>query len=650
MPLGRAGASPLLPPGSIGFDCAGVLGALATMLALWQRGRTGRGQWVDVSALEALAQSTDWGLVGVSGAAARGTPYREARVGSGSYGIYPCADGLVRLIILQNGEWLTVRQWLGDPEELRYLHLGDVAARNALLPPLLQKFFADRTMLDLTEEAQARKIALTPVLAPQGVLDSPHFRQRQAIVNGEVTRSGSSPVVSGMFRFDGERAGFRNTARQVGPIRAAEHEWTEAPLDLPDDDAAASRSRPLDGLLVIDMGQGGVGVEITRQFAEFGADVIKLEGRSRPDFMRLLAGSEISGPFASSSRSKRSFGVNIRTPEGLAIARQLIAMADVIVENSAHGAMDKIGLGWEDIRAVNPRCVMLSSQLLGDGGDWETWKGYGPQTRAVGGMTYLWNYPDQPVPIGASYSFPDHYAGRTGFVGALAGLFARARSGRGVHVEAAQVDSILYALSDAVAKEGLEPGTVKPQGNRRERGAPWGVYPCAGDERWCVITCRDDADWSNLRVAIGDPEWAQAADFQSADGRQAGADRLDRHLSEWTRSHTDAEVMQVLQAHHVPAGMMMYVADQIDDLHLLERGFLRPVLQPGVGPVLFEGPAFRASGMLDVIIAAAPGLGDHTREIARSLLKYEDPEIEELIAVGILDDAAPPDADTGPGD
>ena len=134
------------------------------------------------------------------------------------------------------------------------------------------------------------------------------------------------------------------------------------------------------------------------------------------------------------------------------------------------------------------------------------------------------------------------------------------------------------------------------------------------------------------------------------DGRQAGADRVDQHLSEWTRSRTDAEVMQVLQAHHVPAGMMLYVADQIDDPHFLERGFLRPVLQPGVGPVLFEGPAFHASGMLDVIITAAPGLGDHTREIARSLLKYEEAEIEELISTGILDDAAPSGADAGPGD
>jgi crotonobetainyl-CoA:carnitine CoA-transferase CaiB-like acyl-CoA transferase len=639
---------PLLPPGSIGFDCAGVLGAMATMLALWQRARTGRGQWVDLSALEALAQSTDWGLVGVSGAAARGVPYREARVGSGSYGIYPCADGLVRLIILQTSEWLAVRRWLGDPEELRYLDLGDVAARSALLPPLLQKFFGDRTMLELTEDAQSRKIAVTPVLPPQGVLESPHFRQRQSIVEGDATAHGISPVVSGMFRFNGNRAGFRNGPRHVGPIKAADHEWAEAPLDLPDDEAPSSLSRPLDGLLVIDLGQGGVGVEITRQFAEFGADVIKLEARSRPDFMRLLAGTEISGPFASSSRSKRSFGVNVRTPEGLAIARQLIAMADVVVENSAHGAMAKMGLSWADIRAVNPRCVMLSSQLLGDGGDWETWKGYGPQTRAVGGMTYVWNYPDRPVPVGASYSFPDHYAGRTGAIGALAGLFARARSGRGVHVEAAQVDSILYLLSDAVTKQGLEPGSVKPQGNRRERGAPWGVYPCAGDDRWCVITCRDDTDWSNLRAAIGDPEWAQAGDLQSADGRQAAADRLDTHLSEWTAQRTDKEVMRQLQACRVPAGMMMYVADQMVDPHLVDRGFMRPVEQPGVGSVLFEGPAFKASGMLDVIIAAAPGLGDHTRDVARSLLKLEEEEIEELISAGVLDGARP-DTTASPG-
>ena len=463
---------PLLPPGSIGFDCAGVLGAMATMLALLATGPDGprpvggpvgaRG----AGAIHRLGSRRGERCGGPWDALPRG------RVGSGSYGIYPFADGMVRLIILQTAEWLAVRQWLGDPEELRYLDLGDMAARNALLPPLLQKFFGDRTMLDLTEEAQSRKIAVTPVLPPQRVLDSPHFRQRQAIINGDVTRSVSSPVVSGMFRFDGERAGFRQGARPVGRIRAAEHEWAEAPVDLLDDDAASS--------LVASSGWP----------ADHRHGPGRCRGRNHPPVRRVRSGcdqargsvaagfhaparrhGDLGSVCASSSRSKRSFGVNIRTPEGLTIAKQLITMADVIVENSAHGAMDKIGLGWEDIRAVNPRCVMLSSQLLGDGGGWEAWKGYGPQTRAVGGMTYLWNYPDQPVPIGASYSFPDHYAGRTGFIGALAGLFARARSGRGVHVEAAQVDSILYALSDAVAKEGLEPGTVKPEGNRRARGA-----------------------------------------------------------------------------------------------------------------------------------------------------------------------------------
>jgi crotonobetainyl-CoA:carnitine CoA-transferase CaiB-like acyl-CoA transferase len=639
---GVVGVPPLLPPGNVAYDCAGVTAAFACLLALWHRDRTGAGRWIDVSALESLAQSTDWGLVGFSAAAEHGTPYAEVRDGSGPYPLFDCADGMVRMPILKRSEWLALRSWLGDPEELSdpgYETLaGRARIRDSLLVPACSQKFARRSKLEVTEEAQARRIAVTPVLSPREIVESPHFRSREAVVMAAVTSPEPSPAVSGLFCFDGRRAGLRHRAHPLDDLGGSPP-WAPTSTGDQPPEGSPAEGLPLEGLLALDFGQGGVGVEIGRLLAEYGADVVKVEGRANPDFMRLLSGTEMTPAFASSSRSKRSFGVNIRTPEGLSLVHRLISVADLVIENSAPGAMDRLGVGWEAIAEINPRCVMLSSQLLGLGGPWGHWKGYGPNTRAAGGMTFLWNFPEHTRPPGTALSFPDHFSARVGAVGALAGLFYRRRFGVGTHVESAQVDSILYLLSDLVAKEGLDRGSVHPQGNRSSRGAPWGVYQCAGEERWCVITCRDDGDWLGLIDALGNPPWAQAPALATADGRLLAVDEIDGHLTAWTLERADLEVASTLQAHGVPAAPMLYVSDQARDPHLQSRGFVRPVDQPGAGRLYFDGPSFHSSGWEGIRIEPAPGLGDHTREIAKTLLGLDDAEIGRLLAAGVLDDA-----------
>jgi len=182
----------------------------------------------------------------------------------------------------------------------------------------------------------------------------------------------------------------------------------------------------------------------------------------------------------------------------------------------------------------------------------------------------------------------------------------------------------------------LEPGSVGPAGNRSERGVPWGVYPCAGHQRWCVITCRDDEEWARLRVAIGDPAWAAAPALVHTDGRRALQDVIDAHLATWTSTRVDREVMEELQAHRVAAGMMTYSSDHPGDPHLRERGYICAIDQPGVGPMLLEGPAFHGTDLADPVIGPAPRLGEHTREICTGLLGLPGARVDELIAAGAL--------------
>jgi crotonobetainyl-CoA:carnitine CoA-transferase CaiB-like acyl-CoA transferase len=557
------------------------------------------------------------------------------------YAIYPCRDGYLRLIILSPRQWRAMRAWLGEPEYLQEPVLDTFLARIDLAPvltPLYTELFSTMTREEVAIEAQRRGIACTPVLAPDEVLECRHLVERRTFVP-LMTGDDAVPHFAGWFDVDGRRAQPSGgvAPKERTPTAHPVPEWFAAaghqerpvpPLEAP--------SLPFEGVRVLDFGIGGVGVEAARLFGEYGADVIKIETRSYPDFMRTISGSEMSPSFASASRSKRSFGVNAKHPTGREIVLDLVAASDVVIENSSTGTMDGLGLGDATLRSRNPRLVMISSQLLGTHGPWADWIGYGPSTQTVGGLVHLWDYDDEDPPAGSQMVYPDHLAGRLCALGAAAGLLAARGSGTGAHIELAQVDVVVGLLGDVLMHAALEPGSERPRGNRRPDGAPWGVYPCAGKQEWCVITVRDD-EWSRLGHALGDPEWATRPELATAAGRHASHDEIDMRLGEWTATLDKYEVARLLQNHGIACGPMLTGDDQIDDPHFEARGYSAPRVQQDVGPMTFEGPAFSATGMAPARIEQAPRLGEHTMSICREVLGLDEDTIHALVADGILD-------------
>ena len=290
--------------------------------------------------------------------------------------------------------------------------------------------------------------------------------------------------------------------------------------------------------------------------------MIKIENRAFPDAARVGYGGKLSHSFVAGSRNKRSLGVNLRTPEGVDLLKRLVAGADVVLENFKPGTLEKLGLGYEALRAVKPDLVMLSTNALGSTGPWSRWLGYGPIVRCVSGVASLWRYPDDELGFGEPTTiYPDHYGARVCATAVLAALIRRRRTAAGAYLESAQAEIIVNQLADVflAASLGAEPD---------EPGAPWGVYPCAGDDEWCVITVSDDEQWRALRWALGAPEWAAAGAFDSAAERIANRELLDRHLAEWTRTLPPRAVMERLQAAGVPAAMMMRPDDHERDPHL----------------------------------------------------------------------------------
>jgi crotonobetainyl-CoA:carnitine CoA-transferase CaiB-like acyl-CoA transferase len=442
----------------------------------------------------------------------------------------------------------------------------------------------------------------------------------------EVAPGVRGPVAAGFFEFDEQR---QHPKEKVGE--------TWSPRANPTNDPPEP-SLPFAGLRVLDFGIGGVGVEAGRLFAEYGAEVIKIETRVYPDFIRIILGSEMNPSFASSSRSKQSFGVNAKDPAGLEVLLRLIEQSDVLIENGSTGTMDSLGIGFDVVHSLNPRAVMVNSQLLGSHGRWADWIGYGPSTQPIGGLVHLWNYDDQDFPAGSGAIFPDHLAGRICALGASAALIARqSANGTGCRVEVAQVEAVTGMLGDLLLKAGLEPGSVVAQGNRRDDGAPWGAYPCAGEQQWCVITVRDDEEWRRLVDALGAPTWAQSPELKTAEGRRSRHDDIDEHLSEWTRQRSKREVEATLQDHAVACGAVLTGTDLLNDPHLIDRGYQVPIIQQDLGPITLEGPCFRATGMSPPIETQAPRLGEHTRQICLYLLGMGDDDIDALVSSGALE-------------
>jgi crotonobetainyl-CoA:carnitine CoA-transferase CaiB-like acyl-CoA transferase len=535
-------------------------------------------------------------------------------------------------------------EWLGKPEAFSDPHWETFIGRlqNAdVLTKLYEQHFAGMSMEEVSEEAQRRGIVCTPVLRPDEVLNNVHLRARGTFVELPVVPGVTGPFASGFIEVDGVRQGPARAAPARGVDESAEF-LAKAALPPASKAATAAPAAPLAGIRVLDFGIGGVGVEAGRLLAEYGAEVIKIETRTYPDFMRTVTGGWTSPSFASSSRSKLSFAVNVKQPEGLAALKQLIAHADVIIENSATGTLDDMGVGWKTIQELSPRTILVSSQLMGSRGPWASWIGYGPSTQPVGGLVHLWNYDDQEAPAGSAAIFPDHLVGRICALGALAALLRRERTGRGSLVEAAQIEAVAGMLGELLLRAGLEPGSVVPRGNKNERGAPWGAYPCAGTQQWIVITVRGDADWKRLRAAMGEPAWASAARYDTAAGRIAAREALDAQLAEWTKTQPKRELAALLQAHGVPAGPVFTGTDMLDDPHYQAWHYAREVEVEGLGRFSLEGPCWSASAMADADVRPAPKLGQHTREIARRLLGLSDAEIERLVAAGALEDPPPP--------
>ncbi|MAG32312.1 MAG: CoA transferase [Deltaproteobacteria bacterium] len=397
------------------------------------------------------------------------------------------------------------------------------------------------------------------------------------------------------------------------------------------------------GLKVLELGSGAAGPVATKYLAEHGADVIRIESSKRPDFLRVLFltpdskhGVDGSPMFILLNPNKRSVALNMKHPEGVALAKRLaLEWADVVSENFAPGPMERFGMDYATLAREKPDLVMVSGCLFGQTGPHRGYPGFGAQGSALSGFNHLTGWPDR-ASAGPSGTITDSLAPRYVALAMVAALLERRRTGEGQYVDVSQIEAAVYSTSEVQVRYSARGEVVSRNGNRSERVAPHGAYPCSGKDRWLAIAIWNDDDWQRLRERMGHPEWSADPAYDTNAGRLAAADALDEAISQWTREHDARELMTRLQAVGIEASVCQEFREIVDDPQLAHRGHWARVEHSNVGSLLLERSGFRLSQTDGELRTPGPNLGEHTDAILSECLGLDDSELERLRADEVL--------------
>ncbi len=405
----------------------------------------------------------------------------------------------------------------------------------------------------------------------------------------------------------------------------------------------AQTAQALEGIKVAEFAVFAAGPMVGKHLGEHGATVVRVESRTRPDGFRVhyppykdnIPGLNRTGSFALFNDSKLGITLNLKQTEGLAAARRLVAWADVLIENFVPGVMARNGLSYEAAHKVNPSIIYLSSCNMGQTGPKATQRGFGSQLTSQSGFTYLTGYPgEDPMLLFGPYI--DFVAVGFGLIAVLAALDYRRRTGRGQYIDLSQYETGLQFIAPALLEYGVNGRVMTRMGNRSPHAAPHGAYSCRGEDRWCVIAVCSDDEWRTLCGVVGHREWAEDARFVTLAARRAHEDELDALLSAWTARHTPREVMEILQAAGVRAGMVNRLGDLFSDPQLAHRQTWRELAHPELERFHYEAPPFILS-QTPAVLRPSPLLGEHNREVYRGILGLSDSDIERLIAHGVIE-------------
>jgi len=394
---------------------------------------------------------------------------------------------------------------------------------------------------------------------------------------------------------------------------------------------------PLEDVRVLELGQLIAGPFCGQYLADFGADVVKIEPPGRGDPMRQWGSTDSEGNtvwWPVIARNKKSLTLDLRTEEGQALVKQLVTNVDVVIENFRPGTMERWGLGYEVLSAINPRLVMVRITGFGQDGPYASRAGYASVCEAMGGMRYIAGFPDrQPVRMGISIG--DTLAGMHGAMGAMMALHERERSGRGQIVDSAIYESVMTVMESLVPEYEVAGRVRGRSGSRLEGIAPSNAYPCS-DGRDVIIGANQDTVFRRLCEIMGKPALADDERYIDHQSRGRHQDELDKTISEWTK-HLEADVVVTQLAEvGVPAGHVYRAPEMLADPHIKARESIIRITDERIGDMPMQNAFPRLSRSPGGVQHTGPSLGEHTEEVLREWAKLDEAAITGLAERGVI--------------
>jgi len=389
----------------------------------------------------------------------------------------------------------------------------------------------------------------------------------------------------------------------------------------------------LEGVRVADFSWVVAGPFCTKLIGLMGAEVIKVESAARPQYK--TRGSW----FSVLNNSKKSCTINLSTDQGKALARKLIAVSDVVVENFSTGVMDRLGLGYEALKSIKPDIIYISSSGVGRTGPGKNYLAYGTLLQGLSGWTSLFSEPNPRMEgMGIVPSWTDPLTGLWEALLIQAALLHRSRTGEGFYVDLSMLESTITIMGDVflgVAATGKPP--VAGRSSSHSHAVPHGIYPCKGTDSWIAISVERQSEWESFCRVLGDPSWCHEADMLTLAGRQQSRAQIDRLVADWTSGQQAQELFHRLQAAGVPAGPCYNFREVVEDPQMQLRGLYRTL--PGrdgreqrtTGIPWNDGTEWKGN------LTPAPALGEHNEYVFLELLGMSRQEYEDFRQSGIIE-------------
>lgn len=639
---GDPSKAPSMSPAWLSYSLSGIHSVTGVMQAIFARIKNGSGQHVDVSMQESAAHILFIvSQYGYNGAIAQ----RPGAGAGGGSGMFECEDGYIGLSPIMEPQWERLVKWMEEPalEDPMFLDLR-VRAENAdFINFLVNEFTKKFTVDEFVEKAQSLRIPAAPVSTPAGLANNAHLLAR------DYFKKIDHPII-GEYTLPGQPGNFSETPSKISRPAPFLGQHTEEIIDqysnvkhkkvITPNIGVGESFLPLEGVRITDLTRIWVGPYGTRQLADFGAEVIKIES-SLFDAASRTTG--LSPMHPELNRNKMSITVDLHHEEGQKIVKELAKKSDALTENYAAGALSKWGLDYDNLKKDNPGIVYLSMPGWGSTGPFNGHVLFGLQAQTASGVTYLWGHPDSPPDLRCGAYYADFFVGAQSAFMLEAALYYKQKTGIGQRIEISQVEAQANALGVPILNYFSNGIDEKPVANMRDHSAPHGVYPCIGEDQWCAISCRNEEEWSGFIKGLtpenGEPpEWLADPDFATFEGRLRNRDKLDSLITQWTLTLTPRQVMFTLQKNGVAATVVQTTEDVYNDPHLNARGFIVNIEHPEpqwgtVGHAKFSAQLSMTPGS---IRKGAPGLGQHNQYVLKELLGYSSSDIEDLVTSKIL--------------